>query len=469
MDFRLLRLKLRFVALFVFFAALAVLSYVTSSYASPDNSAMHFIHRIVDRGTQVVKSYLSGSTQQSELAAEDIRKVNSKQQRISGRFSTDDAPATEIKQASAIIGEVSSTLSDHQSMINRGANSRPNGDNLYVNAPLLSTPSVEQNNHDIEIPASWTPLSQPFATNAEELPKWRDEANAKWVEYGVLPSELLLPSSKNNLKTKKLADVMLETKNDKATEEPSKCPPYDEFGVLEMVNFSPGGEDDPVGGYNLAKLAQRIFKKPDFFGSGSEGWSEAKTAGRVSDSYVNPAALLSLGDLGCVTLRTIGGAIVDGAGAAFHIYENPFKVTDPDKVTLDPSKIKQGIYNRPEHAEETGWPRAAQYYIERGEVSVSETGEAEDYVTLPCSKERVVVFDPKSGEKRSFYPGCVGNMPMIYGGEPFKLSQFPGAPKKVRFIRICDAGGNDATGLDIDAVGVLQFECDQKNKTEVEP
>jgi hypothetical protein len=131
--------------------------------------------------------------------------------------------------------------------------------------------------------------------------------------------------------------------------------------------------------------------------------------------------VVSLGDGGEIVLAFEEGALYDGPGADFIVFENPFST-----------------------------------WLERGEVSVSDDGVV--WTTFACAKD-----DAAGG-----FPGCAGvhpvfshpdngiaaNDPAVAGGDAFDLADVGVA--RARFVRVVDSGGNsyDGTtgGFDLDAI-----------------
>jgi hypothetical protein len=138
--------------------------------------------------------------------------------------------------------------------------------------------------------------------------------------------------------------------------------------------------------------------------------------------------VLSLGRGGEITVGFGGGAIVDGDGADFVVFENPFLVGG------DPTNV----------------------FKELGEVSVSEDGET--WVTFPCAQGAYP------------YTGCAGWHPVLSnpdnglspfdpaaaGGDPFDLADV--GLTRARFLRIRDVsnyGGKPNAGFDLDAAAII--------------
>jgi hypothetical protein len=138
--------------------------------------------------------------------------------------------------------------------------------------------------------------------------------------------------------------------------------------------------------------------------------------------------VLSLGKGGSITVGFGGGAIADGPGADFIVFENAFSIGgNPDSP-----------------------------FKELGEVSVSADGET--WVTFACAKDAYP------------YEGCAGWRPVLAGsaagidafdpaaagGDPFDLAAVGLAV--ARFVRITDlsnVGGGGTAGFDLDAITVV--------------
>lgn len=145
--------------------------------------------------------------------------------------------------------------------------------------------------------------------------------------------------------------------------------------------------------------------------------------------------VLSLGAGGEIIL-SFSHDIVDGPGADFVVFENPFWIrNDPEQV-----------------------------WFELAEVSVSQDGES--WLSFPCSVE-----PSQPGQ----WPGCAGWTPTrpydahalvpldpaLTGGDAFDLAEL--GLKWARYVRIRDLleEGNSAldnVGFDLDAVGVVHFD-----------
>jgi hypothetical protein len=141
--------------------------------------------------------------------------------------------------------------------------------------------------------------------------------------------------------------------------------------------------------------------------------------------------VLSLGGGGEISFGFGSNAIVDGPGADFIVFENPF--------------------------DKGGDPMAP--YAEPGVVSVSEDGVT--WVDFPCHKDAYP------------YTGCAGWHPVlsnpdnglspfdpaVAGGDPFDLADLGLA--RARFVRVRDVsfvGGGTTEGFDLDAAAIVHAE-----------
>ena len=138
--------------------------------------------------------------------------------------------------------------------------------------------------------------------------------------------------------------------------------------------------------------------------------------------------VLALGKGGAIVVGFGGGAIADGPGADFIVFENAFSIGGN---TQSPFK-------------------------ELGEVSVSDDGET--WTTFPCASE-AYPYDGCAGWRpvlAGSEPGIDAFDPEAAGGDPFDLADvgLPGA----RFVRITDisnAGAGGTAGFDLDAVTIV--------------
>ncbi|HEY3500453.1 MAG TPA: hypothetical protein VGK73_37430 [Polyangiaceae bacterium] len=180
--------------------------------------------------------------------------------------------------------------------------------------------------------------------------------------------------------------------------------------ATELVVFEPG----EGAGFGQDELPEVVLGAPKGKGTG---------AGSLD--------VLSLGRQGSIVLGFGPRSIVDGEGADFVVFENPFWAGgDPTAVFAEP-----------------------------GEVSVSLDGEHWD--TFACDPE---------GEGEGRYPGCAGWTPTleydpalvsdfapeVTGGDGFDLAELGLA--EARYVRIRDAGDQGSApiaGFDLDAVGVV--------------
>ena len=156
-------------------------------------------------------------------------------------------------------------------------------------------------------------------------------------------------------------------------------------------------------------------------------------APRGSGLRMGSTDVLSLGSGGSITLE-LGAAAIDGEGADFLVFENPFRIGgSPTNVYVEPALV---------------------------EVSVDGTA----WNAFPC--------DPAL----SPFAGCAGlspvlanidtNMldsrdPLIAGGDAFDLATI--GVSRARFVRITDGGrgrvdGAGTDGFDLDAISVIHAE-----------
>lgn len=193
------------------------------------------------------------------------------------------------------------------------------------------------------------------------------------------------------------------------------APPY----ATGVERFSPG----PGAGWGADHLPDVVLGAP----AGAS--KEAAATGQDE--------VLSLGAGGEIVL-SFEHDIVDGPGADFVVFENPFWVrNDPEQV-----------------------------WFELGEVSVSQDGET--WQTFPCAVE--------GGAQPGQWPGCAGWSPTkvydaemlipldpeLTGGDAFDLADL--GLEWARYVRIRDlledgnSTGNNV-GFDLDAVGVVHSEA----------
>jgi hypothetical protein len=142
--------------------------------------------------------------------------------------------------------------------------------------------------------------------------------------------------------------------------------------------------------------------------------------------------VLSLGSGGEIVLGFGERSIVDGPGADFVVFENPF------------------------------WPGgdSSQVYAELGEISVSEDGET--WLTFDCDT---------TGDGAGHFAGCAGFTPtrkydplevdpidpIVTGGDAFDLADV--GLEQAHFVKVRDLGTLEAAGtsggFDLDAVGIV--------------
>jgi hypothetical protein len=192
--------------------------------------------------------------------------------------------------------------------------------------------------------------------------------------------------------------------------------PCDEDGELSRTascveRFAPG----PGAGFGADGYPDVVYGEPS--GGGP-------TAGSLD--------VLSLGRAGEIVVGFDGGAIVDGDGPDFIVFENAF------------------------YPNAAGGPDETRPFAELGEVAVSADGE--DWAVFPCEAESFpfegcagwhAVLAPADGAISSFDPDAAG-------GDAFDLRALGVA--EARFVRIRDLSGigqADTAGFDLDAVAIV--------------
>lgn len=188
-------------------------------------------------------------------------------------------------------------------------------------------------------------------------------------------------------------------------------PAWQDWYATEVVAFEPGDG----AGFNAGELPDIVTGPPDPTGGASTGSME----------------VVSLGDGGEIIVGFGDREIVDGDGADFIVFENPFwPAGEPDEV-----------------------------WAELGEVSVSPDGER--WHTFECD------YGPDDGPP---YEGCAGWTPTfefdvheqlppdpnVTGGDRFDLGDL--GVERARYVRIRDVWGRGqapSRGFDLDAVGVI--------------
>lgn len=189
--------------------------------------------------------------------------------------------------------------------------------------------------------------------------------------------------------------------------------------ATEVVEFSPG----PGAGHGQDDFPGIVFGPP-----------QPKASGQGS------LDVLSLGANGEIVLGFGDRAIVDGDGADFIVFENPFYVGgNPEQV-----------------------------YAELAEVSVSPDGK--NWKTFDCDTEPA---------EPGRWPGCAGWRPTrsydpervdplepaVTGGDPFDLEEID--VERARYVRIRDVSKNGpgpTTGFDLDAVGFIHGTPDDSKR-----
>jgi len=192
---------------------------------------------------------------------------------------------------------------------------------------------------------------------------------------------------------------------------PEPCPedlPY----ASEVISFDPGIN----AGYGQTKMPGVVLGPP--------------TPGSPNSGSLD---VLTLGVGGEIVLGFGERRIINGPGADFVVWENPFW---------------QG-----------GNPETP--FAELGEVAVSDDGET--WYTFPCEVEVEEGFDPMCAgwRPRSEFDPCtlVPLDPTLSGGDPFDLEGI--GLEEVRFVRIRDLateGGAPSAGFDLDAIGAVYLE-----------
>ncbi|MGH7269132.1 MAG: cell surface protein [Polyangiaceae bacterium] len=197
--------------------------------------------------------------------------------------------------------------------------------------------------------------------------------------------------------------------------------------VTGVVSFDPG----VCAGFGAASMPA-IVEGPPAGGGSSRGSTD----------------VVSLGTGGSIVVSFAPNAIVDGPGADFIVFENPFWVGG------NPNDI----------------------YAEPGEVSVSDDGAT--WHTFPCAP----AIDPASAHGTGVAPpygACAGwhivNSspangvspidPSVAGGDAFDLAAI--GVTRARYVRIVDktredcpdaGGGPNTNGFDLDAVSIVNAE-----------
>lgn len=177
-----------------------------------------------------------------------------------------------------------------------------------------------------------------------------------------------------------------------------------------VIAFEPG----EGAGYGEGDLPEVVTGPP-----GSEGTSQGSKT------------VLSLGNGGEIELGFGPRRIVDGPGADFIVFENPFYVGGDEENP----------------------------YQELGRVEVSQYGET--WHAFPCDTE---------AEEPGRWPGCAGWRPVkafdpydavpldpeVTGGDPFDLADLDlDSASYVRIVGVSDRGTPPKVGFDLDAVGIV--------------
>ena len=201
-----------------------------------------------------------------------------------------------------------------------------------------------------------------------------------------------------------------------------------------------------AGGYPLCDggviPADRfVTQVVSFEAGGCAGFGESEMPGIVEGPPVGAGAdqgsldVLSLGNGGTIVLAFGPNAIVDGPGADFLVFENPFDVGG------DPSHL----------------------YAEPGEVSVSDDGVS--WTTFPCTATSAPYGACAGWHPVYSSPGsCVSPLDVASaGGDPFDLHDIGVASAK--YVRIVDkiveacpsnpAQAPNTDGFDLDAIAIV--------------
>ena len=182
--------------------------------------------------------------------------------------------------------------------------------------------------------------------------------------------------------------------------------------ATEVIDLQTG----PGSGFGLSRLPYIVLGPP-------QGGGEFNGSSHV----------LSLGRGGQITLGFSPRACVDGPGADFVVFENPFRVSGDAQETFQ----------------------------ELGAVSVSEDGET--WFEFACSP----------GTAGEAQPGCAGWSPVLIngleestplnpetsGGEAFDLEDL--GLERIHYLRIRDLseiGDTPTAGFDLDSVGLVNFQ-----------
>ncbi len=185
--------------------------------------------------------------------------------------------------------------------------------------------------------------------------------------------------------------------------------------VTTVVSFTPG----PCAGFGAASMPG-IVEGPPVGGGAMKGSLD----------------VVSLGVGGEIVLAFTPNAIVDGPGADFIVFENPFYIGG----------------------------NAAKPYAEPGEVSVSDDGAT--WATYPCTATSYPYGQCAGWHAVYSAPGNGISPvdPATAGGEAYDLADVGLA--HARYVRIrdrsgetCpDAGGSNADGFDLDAIAIVNAE-----------
>lgn len=176
-----------------------------------------------------------------------------------------------------------------------------------------------------------------------------------------------------------------------------------------FVSCVPSFEPGDAAGFGQERFPEIVFGPP--LGGGTSAGS---------------TDVLSLGKGGTIVLSFGGGAITDGPGADFIVFENAFY-----------------IGGNPDHV-----------FAELGEVSVSEDGTT--WKVFPCDVKTMkgcAGWHPVSSNPDNGISPFDGSKA---GGDDFDLAEI--GVKTARFVRVRDvsnAGGGDTAGFDLDAIAIV--------------
>jgi hypothetical protein len=196
------------------------------------------------------------------------------------------------------------------------------------------------------------------------------------------------------------------------------------------------GESDEPGPEHLPYADEVVSFRPG--GGAGFGQDEMPAVVTGPPAPGPPSAgsldVLSLGRDGEIVMSFSGRTVVDGPGADFVVFENPFWIGG-----------------------DAGNP-----FAELGAVAVSPDGET--WQEFPCDPGREDAFDPGCAgwRPRLRYDACatVPLDPEVCGGDPFDLADL--GLSEARFVRIRDLQGGAApsAGFDLDAIGAVHLSAE---------